>query len=320
MCSLPEYRPLSASLLAALVLATPALAYDLPPVNLGFTSFLDGAPPAGPGLYAAQYFQFYYADKFMDANGDRIPLPDPELNAYISLTQLIYQSDQKVLLGGKWGLDLILPVVGFDLDYGAAGPFPEANDLGLGDLLIGPYLQWDPIMGKNGPKFMHRIEFQCVVPSGRYSADRELNAGSGFFSFNPYWSGTYFLTPKWTTSLRFHYLWNDSNDDPNRGFVAAGASSTQAGQAVHANFATEYELVAKRLRAGLNGYFLKQISDTKADGHSVPDRREQVLGLGPGLVYHFSPNTHFFLNTYFETAVENRTEGMRYNFRFVHHF
>ena len=83
-----------------------AHAYDLPPVNLGFTSFLDGGPPAGPGLYFAQYLQWYASDKFTDNNGDKIGPFD--VDVWISLSQLIYQSNDKVLFGGKWGFDFIL--------------------------------------------------------------------------------------------------------------------------------------------------------------------------------------------------------------------
>jgi anthranilate 1,2-dioxygenase (deaminating, decarboxylating) large subunit len=294
-------------------------AYDLPSVNLGFTSFLDGGPPAGPGLYLSQYLQYYTSDKFTDQDGNRA-LPsqaDEDLDVWISLTQLIYQSDQALLLGGTWGLNLIVPVVGIDLDYGNNGPYPEDNGSGLGDLLVGTFLQWDPIMGANGPIFMHRLELAFILPTGKYDDDKELNPGSNFFSFNPYWAGTLFLTPQWTVSTRIHYLYNFKNDDPNRQW--AGANDTQAGQAVHANFSTAYETIPS-LRLGINGYYLKQFTDLEVDGDSIGGTREQVLGIGPGLLWSISKDASVFLNAYFETEAENRPEGERYNLRFVYHF
>ncbi len=299
-------------------LAGNAQAYDLPAVNLGFTSFLDGGPPSGPGLYLTQYLQYYHSGSFNDRNGDKLPLPDPDLDVWVSLTQLVYQSNREILLGGKWGLDLIVPIVGFDLGYAFPGPFPQDNGAGLGDILIGPFLQWDPIMGPRGPLFMHRIELQMILPTGKYDSDRELNPGSNFFSFNPYWAGTFFITPRWTVSGRFHYLWNAENGDPNRGYV--GADDTQAGQAFHFNYATEYEVIPQRLRLGINGYYLKQITDTQMDGHDVPDSKEQVFAVGPGALFHITKDTHLFFNIYFEMAAENRTEGNRFNLRLVHHF
>lgn len=303
----------------------PAHAYDLPSLNLGLTSFLDGGPPAGPGFYFAQYFQYYTASKLKNADGNEL-LPSfagERLNVYAFASQLIYQSNHDLLLGGKWGLNIIIPVIVTDLSHSLSGP-PQDNGAGLGDIVVGPFLQWDPVpLGCNGPVFMHRIELQTLFPTGKYDSDREINPGSNFFSFDPYWAATLFITPKWELSTRVHYLWNSKNDDPNRGFVYADgirADDTRAGQAVHLNFASSYELLEKRLHAGINGYYLKQTTDTQVDGDSVPGRKEQVLGIGPGFVFHWSQNTHFFANVYFETAVENRTEGQRYNLRWVQHF
>jgi len=293
-----------------------ARAYDLPlGINLGFTSFLDGGPPAGPGFYFTQYFQYLHSDSFKDKDGHTIPFPKPDLNAYISLSQFIYQSNQPVLLGGKWGVDLIIPIVGIDLSYDAPGPFPNANNPGFGDILVGPYIQWDPIMGKNGPIFMHRIELQTTFPTGRYSSSKALNPGSNSFTFNPYWAATLFMTPKWTVSTRFHYLWCSENDDPG-----GGANNSQAGQAIHLNFASEYEIIPKMLRLGVNGYYLKQLTDAAVNRDDVPDSKEQVFAIGPGMLFSFSQNDHLFFNTYFEMAAENRPQANRYNLRWVHHF
>jgi hypothetical protein len=309
---------LAIALLSGILLcSTSANAYDQPSVNLGFTSFLDGGPPAGPGFYFTQYVQYYSSDQLNDHNGDELPLADPDVDVWVSLSQFIYQSDQPVLMGGKWGIDVIVPLVHLSTEYGSTGG-PADNGGGLGDILVGPYIQWDPIMGANGPVFMHRIELQMLLPTGKYDKNAELNPGSNFFSFNPYWSGTLFITPKLTASLRLHYLWNAENDEPNRGF--AGADDSQAGQAIHANFAAGYEVMPKKLRIGVNGYYLKQISDTKRNGSDVPNRKEEVLGIGPGLVYHHSQNQHLFANLFTETISENRTEGTRVTLRYVHHF
>ncbi|HDM75581.1 MAG TPA: phenol degradation protein meta [Deltaproteobacteria bacterium] len=303
-------------------LLAPALsfAYHEPALNLGFTTFLDGGPPAGPGFYFSQYFQYYNSDKLTDSDGDELlpPFADEDLDVFISLSQLIYHSNQPILFGGKWGFELIIPYVGLDLDYEVNGPFPEDNGSGFGDILIGPFIQWDPIMGKKGPIFMHRFEISVIVPTGKYDDDKELNPGSNFFSINPYWSATLFITPRWTVSGRFHYLWNAKNDDPNRQF--AGADDTQAGQAFHVNFSSAYEIVPNRFRVGINGYYLKQFTDTEVDGHDISDSKEQVLGLGPGFVIHFSRDIHLVFNAYFETQVENRPKGERYNLRFLYHF
>ena len=225
------------------------------------------------------------------------------------MTQLIYQSDRELLFGGKWGLNFMLPVVSFDADV-----LPK-NSTGLGDLLVGPYLQWDPVMGKQGPLFVQRLELQTIFPTGKYDADRALNPGSNHFSFNPYWAATAFFGPRATVSWRLHYLWNAKNDDPG-----GGLDSIRPGQAIHGNFAAAYEVLPRRLRLGVNGYFLEQLTESEANGAKMTGSKEKVFAVGPGLVLHFSRDAHLFANVYFESNAENRPEGERYNLRFVYHF
>jgi hypothetical protein len=306
-------RIVLSAMVALALFSGSAFALGQPNVNLGFTSFLDGAPPAGPGLYLSEYLQYYTADQINDESGDKIDSFEG-VDVWVLMNQLIYQSDQPILFGGKWGLNVMLPIVSIDADV-----LPD-NGSGLGDLLIGPYLQWDPIMGANGPLMVNRIELQTIFPTGKYDSDDLLNPGSNHFSFNPYWSATVFLGPKATVSWRLHYLWNGKNDDFSFGGAMPSDVDLEPGDAVHANFSAAYEVLPKQLRLGFNGYWYDQISDTKVDGNKDKSLEEKVFAIGPGAVWHFSQDTHLFLNAYFETDAESRPEGERYNMRFVHHF
>ncbi len=311
------------SIIALFIIAVPMTgsAYDLPSLNLGFTSFMDGAPPSGPGLYFTEYVQYWTADEFEDGASEPL-FPSQigeDLTAWISLSQITYQSDTEVMLGGKFGIDVLLPYVSLDLSYKTPGPLAD-NGTGIGDIWVGPYLQWDPIMGENGPKFMHRFSLGFIIPTGDYEVDKELNQGSNFFSFNPYWAATYFVTPKWTATTRIYYLWNGKNDDPNRYAVANGVTEVQAGQAIHINFASSYEVIQGKLRLGINGYYLRQIKETEYNGVDQAGSKEKIMAIGPGMLFSFNKDAHLFLNTYIERESKSRPEGERVTLRFVYHF
>ena len=292
-------------------------AYDEPIVNLGFTSFLDGTTPSGPGFYFQDYLQYYTSNRLNGNNGDKLPLPHTSLDVTANLFQLIYLSKQKIWQA-NWGIDFIAPwLMQANINDGLGRTVLDAQT-GAGDIVIGPMFQFDPIMGANGPRFVQRFEFDFIVPTGKYNPKYAVNPGSNFWSFNPYWSATLWFTKQWSSSIRLYYLWNAKNNNPNLAF-GSGVNSTQAGRAVFANITTEYGLTEK-FYLGLNGYIFDQVTDTKVNGSSVPGRREYVWAIGPGLLYSFTKNDFLFFNSYFEQDAKNRPQGSNFVARYVHHF
>ena len=296
----------------------PALAYDLPAVNLGGTSFYDGMPaPSGPGWYGIEYLTFITASRLNDAQGQRLALPQQKIDLFLPITQLIYAAPTK-WYGMQPGVTALLPVLAHAKVQDGLGNAALKGTTGVGDVTLGAFLQFDPVMGANGPVFSHRLEFDVIAPIGRYDPTNAINPGSNFWSLDPHWAFTAWATPKLSFSGRLHYLWNGRNRDPATSF-GPGVTSTRAGQAAHANFTAEYA-IREGFSVGLNGYWLRQTTDTQANGADVAGRKERVWAVGPGLVYAFSKESSIFVNLYSEQGARNRAEGTRLVVRFNQHF
>ncbi len=294
-------------------------AYDQPVVNLGYTSFLDGGPPSGPGFYFQNYFQYYATHRFNDNKGKRLPFPKTDLHVTADILQLIYLSKIKIF-GASLGVSAVEPtVISARVNDGLPKPTLKSTS-GFGDLTIGPALQFDPIMRKKGkgPLFVHRLEFDVIVPIGHYDRTYAIMPSSHFWSITPYWANTLWITEKWAFSSRTHYLWNAKNRSPNVSF-GPKVRSTQAGQAVYANLASDYAFTEK-FHLGVNSYFFYQFTKTKVDNVGVPAREERVWAIGPGLVYSITKNQFVFFNLYFEKGARNHTQGTNGILRYALHF
>lgn len=131
-------------------------------------------------------------------------------------------------------------------------------------------------------------------------------------ALTPYYSFTWLSNKNWEISGRLHYLYNAENDKPS---PALDAKTSQAGQALHLNFASSYAL-NDSWRVGLAGYYLSQITQDKLNGKSLSDSKERVLGFGPGVKYSHKGNFIYF-NYFTEQSAENRSQGSKFSIRYA---
>ncbi len=293
--------------LVAVLFAVLAHAFNQPPMNLGLTDILDGALP-GPGTYFTQYIQAYRSDEFKNRDGNDIP-GSPRVASVLAMNQFVHASAFKVA-GGHLGADFLLPVVaiGTSGTFGSPGPDVTSNPAWLGDLTVGPFLQWfdTKLLGR---PFLQRVELDFSLPTGQYNKDFIVNPGSNLWVVEPYYAFTWFLAPQFSTSWRLHYTYSTENDD----------TKVKPGQAFHFNYSFEYEVV-KDVRAALAGYYLSQVTEDEVNGVDASGSKEQVFAWGPAVHWIVSPNFSMGLKTAFESAVENRPQGNRTTFRWTYKF
>jgi hypothetical protein len=211
----------------------------------------------------------------------------------------------KRVLGGWLAVEALQPLVDVEVEL-ANGTSSRVR--GFADTTVGLGVQWAPKKVAGGV-LVHRTVFDVGLPTGKYSDLRPVNIGNHFVVVDPYYSVTY-ERKRAEVSVRVHYLWNSTNNDP---FVGFGVRSMQPGQAFHMNYATSYELW-KNVRFGFNGYWLEQLTNHQVNGSNVPNSKERTVGLGPGLQFG-APTLLFRLNSYIETDVRNRASGVKVTLR-----
>jgi hypothetical protein len=270
-------------------------------VNLGDTNFEDAF--GAPGWLLQEFPEAYVAGELKDSHGKTIPGSN-RVTAYSTTTHVAFVSKKRVL-GGWLSGEVLLTLVDLDVQL-ANGASSRVR--GLADLTVGTGLQWAPKKIGEGV-FVHRVVLDVGLPTGMYSDRRPVNIGNHFIGVNPYYALTY-ERKKVEFSVRLHYLWNSTNNDPFAGF---GIRDMQPGQAFHINYATSYELW-KNVRLGFNGYWLQQVTDHQINGTSVPNSRERTLGIGPGIQFS-GRDLWLRLNSYMETGVRNRPSGIKVTFR-----
>ena len=250
----------------------------------------------------------YHASQFNGVSGGRLSGSN-SVDSFAAISEVAYTSRYR-LLGANYGGEILLPVVHLNVqtDLGVNG-----SQNGLGDLIFSPFLlQW-PEHKLFGRSFFSRLHIvELVVPTGRYNRNASVNIGSNVVSAGPHYALTWFLTPRLETSWRLHYAWTSRNNDPNPVY---NATSIQPGQEIHFNASVSY-MLHKRLRLGVNGYYLKETSDPKIGGQSIANAREQIGAIGPGLRLGTRP-VDLFLHVFFETGAENRPQGVKFVVRIV---
>jgi len=284
-----------ASFVFTLSLLSPrAQAQQLPAVNLGDTSFLDGI--SYPGSMVELIGQGQHDDKTLSSTGQQLP-GITDVNSGALLLHIAWIAPHPRIFGAWYGAEIVLTDAYVDTGGHGIGH-------GLGDTTFSPFiLQW-PKHSLFGMPIFQRVDFDFNAPLGQYSPRRPINMGNNAWALNPYYVATLFPAKRIETSVRAYYLWNSVNHAPP---VATGYTSTQAGQAIHLNATASYEIF-KHVYVGANGYYLKQLTDARANGLALPNSRQQIGAVGPGAVINHG-KWYLYINGYHEIGAENMSAG-----------
>jgi hypothetical protein len=284
--------------------------YGLPGLGLGLNNILDGGPlRPRPGIYWQNWLQYYTTQRFLNSRGKPLGgIPSPRFRQIVYSTDFTYQFE-KDLIGAMPGLNITIPFTLYSkinknsLELDSAGG-------GVGNLGLGGYMQWPAIYHNGRHIFVNRIEFDMSIPMGKNEGFAvDVNPSTTFFHCGPNWSATLYMTHTWTLSWNWSYVWCAQSEKID----------FRAGDAIYGMTNIAYEVTPNFYIAAVS-YALQQLHNDKENGISVPDSKERVFGVGPGVAYYRSKDLVFFTYLYLEAGVRNRTQGTNFVMRLFLHF
>ncbi len=266
----------------------------------GAETWMAGAvPPAG------NYFLNYtghYGGKLRDGSGKKVK--GAKVSAWFTAQRYIHMSEKK-FFGADYGWHVIVPLAHQKLTMGGS-----KTRNALGDITINPLiLAW------------HRENLHWVfgldinLPTGAYdSKDARRSVGANYWSIEPALAMTWLNKDGWEVSGKLMYNIKTKNKDL-RPAPGAGKLDYKSGQEFHMDY-----LLGKHFGqwgVGVSGYYLKQTTNDKVDGHKLGSdmgpwssgRKGQVFAYGPTLSYTTKGGMMISGQWNHETKVRNRFGG-----------
>jgi hypothetical protein len=276
---------ISAFLTASIVGASENGAISYP---VGVETVLNGILPAPGDTQFYNYLQFYDAHQMVGPTGNSA-VPNFKLDVLVDALRVVH----------TWGVSagpftlstgIVLPT--FNLNIHVNGL--SDRRAGIGDIVLQPAM-----IGYSNQDHTLFAYFtpDISLKTGAYSTTNIVNPGRNVYAFMPNLNVTWFPKQNWELSAALTY----EVDSPNH------ATDYHSGNVGMFEYLLGYSITPK-LQLGVQGYYLKQVTDDVQDGEVVGNRG-QAIAIGPQVVYHFAPHAGIVFKYQREFDVRNRPSG-----------
>lgn len=240
----------------------------------GFYGDFGVAVASDPGFYLRHDLYSYKAD----GDGDRFTQfgqirADLKVDVFMYMLTGLQVTDKEVL-GGRYAFGASLPVVYTDISADVTlGPITSSIDddrTAIGDPgFIPASIFWN--FGN-----LHINAYETITaPIGSYDADRNVDSGLNYWSFDTTVAATYLHPEKgYEISAAFGHIYNTENDDTNY----------QTGQEFHLDYMLN-QFLSETFALGLHGFYYKQITGDSGSGAILGGFKGEAAGIGPAIMW-----------------------------------